>query len=293
MAHKGGVRGGNEGREVGISEKELGIFGLTAIESKIVLCLLENGLTSVNKISRVTNIPHTSVHSALRRLGDQGLVRRVSKGYASIWEVVGLEKIRPKISKALKPFGSTLSTVDLDGYVDTNVSDRADFQVFRKTEPILRVIQWFFLNHRGKNVCEIQGINTLKHMIKKLGGETMAQLNDFMVTSQIHTDLIITQSSIEVSSKYVSTDLRLASSLKNRSITAYIAPDECFEQGIQTMVASDVAVIINWEEARLELIKDTNILKLLIGLFECAKKNGQFFDYSTYIQHLIEERRKA
>jgi len=290
---KTGRKKGKIGKTAGISEKELSIFGLTSIEARIVLCLLERGHCGVSSISRAIDIPHTSVHSAIRRLGEQGFVRRVSKGYASVWKVVGLEKIRPKISKALKPFGSEFSKEELEEYVGAKASDREDFQVFREVEPILRVFQWFFLNHRGENVREIQGANSLKQSIHRLGGETTAQLSDFMVTNQIHTDLVMTQSSRDTYGEDVVADLRLATSLRNRIITSHLIPDEYFKQSTHTMIASNAAIIVNWDETTLELVKESNFLKLLTGLFENLKKNGQFFDYSAYIQHLIEERGKA
>lgn len=293
MTYRGGVIGGNEGRVAGISEKELGIFGLTAVEAKIILCLLERGSLGVSKISRETDIPHTSVHSAIRRLQKQGLVRRLSKGYSSIWKVVGLEKIHPRVSKALKPFGSELSQEELEEYMGTIVPNETNFQTFRKIGPVLRAYQWFLLNHHGECVREIQGIGSFECEIQTLGKETMAQLSDFRVTNRIRTELIIVKSSLDTYPTYVATNKPWAVNVEKSNTSVYIVLDESLEQKTHTMITNNAAIIVNWKDVTLELVKTSDLLKLLNVLFENLKKNGEFFDYSAYIQHLIEERGKA
>ncbi len=293
MERRSILREEKDNKIAGFSEKELSIFGLTSIETKIILCLLERGLCGVSKISRVTSIPHTSIHSAIRRLREQGFVRRVSKGYASIWKVVSLEKIRKNLNKALKPFGNSLSQVGLCEQDGLNVSDETHSRIFEGISSILKIYQWFFLNNYGGVVREVHGTESFRNMIKKVGKESMAYLNDIRVINRVYAEIILSKSSLEVYREYATVNRSWAVKLGKNNDVVYLASEEGLEKDLHIIIADNSAVIIDWERETLELIRLASTHKILGLFFQNLKASGELTGYFADLPYLFEEKGRS
>jgi len=277
------------GREAGISEEELAIFGLTSAEAKIALGLIELGPTGVSKLSRETRLPHTTVHSAVRRLREQGLVRRVSKGYRSVWKVVRVESIRKKLNIALKPLEGDVTRETLGESLGVKVPETTEFFVFRGIDSLLRVYQWFFLNHRNDCVCGIQTAHSSESIYKKLNYETVAQLNDAVKTNKIIMDAILPESIMSFYRQNVAQNRRLASSIEGRTTSVHLIPDKLLSFNADMVIARDTAFLANWEEETLILIKNPDFITLLQNMFEFLKQAGTPFDQNAYMRQLIND----
>lgn len=74
-------------------EKELDIFGLTRLESKIYISLLELGPSLANIISRKSGIHRRSVYDAIERLIEKGLVSYLIKNNRRYFEAVNPQRL--------------------------------------------------------------------------------------------------------------------------------------------------------------------------------------------------------
>ncbi len=278
-----------DGETGDFSAERLKIFGLTDIEIKIVLCLLNVGPYGVSKISRVTDIPHTSIHSAIRRLKKQGLVRRVSCGYSSVWEVVGLEKIYKNIAHSLELFEHSPPQESLNEQTDANVSGETPFQVFKGVESVLRVYQWFFLNHYGEVVREVQDSESFKSLTTVLGKEMMVQLSDFKIINHTRSEIIVEEPFLDVFNTYAKINSLWFAKLKNSDFLIRTVSRKNLEKNVHMIIAHNSAIIIDWDSMTLELVKKSSLHKLLCVFFQNLNTVSEPLN-QPYSGYLFEEK---
>lgn len=223
------------GKEAGISEEELAIFGLTDAEAKLLLALLELGPTQVSKLAREADMSHTTAHSALRRLSEQGLVRRVSKGYSSVWEVVQADKVREKLQKALAPFELGISKEQVEIETGAKVLETGDFFIFDGLEDMLKALQWFYLNHRGQEIGHMCPESAQNQFHMKLDESQKMALNQAILTNLV---------------KIIEKD-------------AHIEPRA---GDSEVAVANDLVFVINWGKERITMIKNPDVRAFFSGI---------------------------
>lgn len=231
------------GKEAGISEEELEIFGVTDAEADLLIALLELGPTRVSRLAREADMSHTTAHSALRRLRDQGLVRRVSKGYASVWKAVQAPKIRKKIDEALKPFEFGISKEQLEHETGAKVAEHSDFFIFEGIESILKAFQWLFLNHRGERIECMQSPDALHMMEQKLREDQKMAMNEAILANNVE-------------------------------VVAVNAP-ALVAGHIDINIAKDLVFVANWNEERLTMIKNPDVLHFFKGIHYAEEKHIQ------------------
>ena len=76
------------------------IFDFTDAEAKIVHTLNEQGSLTVSSLARKANLPRSTVDSALKRLKERNLIRKVPTSYYSVWKIVRSELLKKEISEA-------------------------------------------------------------------------------------------------------------------------------------------------------------------------------------------------
>lgn len=94
-------------------EKTLQEFGFSPSESKVYLCLLENGASYPNKISAATGINRTNVYGAVERLAKKGVISYVVKNKVKWYEAKSLDVIEALIREktyALNDARKSIST---------------------------------------------------------------------------------------------------------------------------------------------------------------------------------------
>ena len=284
-------RGG--GGAVDSSEEELGIFGLSSAETKIIIGLIEQGPTGVSKLSRETGISHTTIHSALRRLRSQGLVNRVSKGYASVWDVVNVDKIRKRLNRALEPLEADVSRENVNKKLEFEPSNVKEFFTFQGVEALLKVYQWFFLNHRNNRVCGIQTTHSAETLYTKIAPELIAQINAVVNDNRVVVDAIMADSVKAFYERHMPQNRYIVRSMESRMASVHIIPDLFMDFNADMIISHDTAFIANWESETLILIKNPDLIKLLKNLFEFLRYAGKLFDQKDFIHKLIEEKRES
>jgi sugar-specific transcriptional regulator TrmB len=255
----GSRRVSKEGRVIDISHEELVIFGLTSAEGKILLGLLEQGPTRVSQLSRVTGLSHTTVHAAIRRLAEQGLVRRISKGYSSVWTAVRLEQVRERIKEALLPFSSGLSKEELEREIGVEVEERGEFFFFEGTQNMLQVYQWLLINHRNERFFALQTPLAAKLIQQKLTSAEISAIKDSIA--------------------------------ENKVILSILLP--VFNLNSDVLVASDMAILANWEEDVLILVQNKYLVVLLQNVLRFSGFSGEILASTGYVWGSIERGEEA
>ena len=279
-----------EGEIQNILGSKLSIFGLTDIEAKIVRKLTKSGSMGVSRISRETNIPHTTIHSALRRLGKQGLVRRLSRGYFSVWAVTQAEEIQKRLDRAVHSIGSDVSRERLEKKLDIGIPETEEFLTIKGAHAMLKVYQWYFINHRNDRISNIQTTHSLETIYKKLDAESVAQLNDLVKENRIEIDIVFADG-IKSFYQYVAVqNKRIAKSMEEKATSVYLIPDLFMDFNAEVIVSHDLAFVANWEYETLILIKNHDFVRLLQNLCAFLKHTGTLFNQKVFLQHLIEER---
>lgn len=261
-----------------ISEEELAIFGLTEAEARVVIGLNELGPTRVSRLSRKVGIPHTTIHAALRRLKEQGLVRRVSRGYSSVWKVVSPEKIQKAFHRAFEPLGGDVTRENLEKNLGIEVAESPDFFVFKGVAALLKMYQWFFLNHRATVVRNIQTSRSLAAMQQKLDAETMAQLCDIPRTNRVSVDAVLGEEMEGLFRENIVQNNVFFKSILERNNSTTLLPGSFLTSNVDILMAKDTGFIANWENETLILIKNPDFTDFLYSLFGFLHHAGRLFD---------------
>ncbi len=123
-----------------MKESILEKLGLSPNEAKIYLSVLENGESSVGKISLHAKIHRRNVYDAIRRLLDKGLVFEVWSSKESMYGVVDPEKLRELLVEKQTELELAMPEL-INKYQQTN-SDQASFMFegYQGMKNILRQI---------------------------------------------------------------------------------------------------------------------------------------------------------
>jgi predicted DNA-binding transcriptional regulator len=133
-------------------EKALLQFGLTEKEISIYLMLLENGVGSVQEISRQSGINRVTIYAGLDQLKTKGLVAETKKGSRTLFVAENPENLGEILEKkkaVLKSEEETLNNFLIPALkaVNTAIPDKPQILFFEGAEGIGRVFDAYALKY--------------------------------------------------------------------------------------------------------------------------------------------------
>lgn len=295
QAAKGSERAGKSGSSKKNSHHRtdspdpLQVFDFTEAEEAVIHALVEHGDQSVSKLARMARLPRTTTYSVLKRLKERGIVRRKSKGYRSVWGLVAPPKLKKRVVTGLEHIDRDLTVGQLEEELGVKVPETAEFFVFRGIENMLQVYQWMVLNHFNQRVLGIQTRSSMESINAKLHPEKVAQLNDIVKDSKVIVDAILPESIQEIYRKLFAGKQRLAKSVEGRTMAAHLVSDKLLSFNSDLLIGNDVALLANWDEEALVLIRNADMVALLRCLFETFREIGKTFDHNALVRSIIAE----
>lgn len=275
------------------SSDQLRVLGLTRAEEKVLDALLKGGTMSVTALSRFSRVPRTTIHAVLDRLHSRGLVRHVDSTYRSLWRVVGRSKLQNRLASGITYFDEHLSAQEISEKIGVNVSEKTQFLTFQGLDSLLKVYLWFFLNHHGQRLRGIQSNLSSETIVKKLGAEKTAQINDVVKTSRIIVEAILPESVVNLYRNIATKDLGLLKTVEGRTTAVHLVPDALLQFNADLLLGRDTAIFANWDEEVLVLIRNPEFTKMISNLYDLMAQMGKSFDQNAFVRGLVEESRKS
>ena len=269
---------------------ELHVLNLTVAEEKTLQVLLEGRTLSVSALAREAILPRMTVRACLLRLHKRGLVRHEGTGYRSLWKIVGRDKLQRRLWEGLTYLDSKLSRAELSERIGVKISETTEFFAFQGVDNILKLYQWFFLNHFGARVRGVQPNLSSKTILEKLGPQKVAQINDSVKQNRLIVEAILPQSVTEM---YRSMDAELLAGVAGRTTAVYLVPDSLLQFNSDMILGPKIAIFANWQEEVAILIRNPEFLKVLSTLYDLLAQTGKSFDQNAFVAELIEEHQKS
>jgi len=273
--------------------EELQVLDLTPAEEKTLQVLLEGKTLSVSAIARTATLPRMTVHACLQRLHGRGLVRHEGTGYRSLWRIVGREKLQRKLWEGLTYLDNKLSKAELSERIGVKISETTEFFAFQGVDNILKLYQWFFLNHFGQRVRGIQPNPSSKTILEKLNPQKVAQINASVKQNRLIIEAILPESVKEIYRAMAAKDPSLLSTVAGRTTAVHLVPDPLLQFNADMILGPRIAIFANWAEEVAVLIRNPEFIKLLSNLYDLLAQTGKSFDQNAFVAKLIEEQGKT
>lgn len=130
-----------------MTQKALKSIGLTEIEGKIYLSLLELGSANATELSHKSRIHRTNIYDSLNRLIEKGLVAYIEKNNKKIFEAATPEKLKDIIKEKEEELEKSLP--DLLSIYHSE-KKRNDVKIFEGKQGLKTIFEDFV--HEGKEV---------------------------------------------------------------------------------------------------------------------------------------------
>lgn len=272
--------------------EELQVLNLTPAEEKTLQALLQGKTLSISALAREAILPRMTVRACLLRLHKRGLVRHEGSGYRSLWKIVNREKLQKRLWEGLTYLDSKLSKAELSERIGVKISETTEFFAFQGVDNILKLYQWFFLNHFGQRVRGIQPTQSSQSILKKLNPQKVAQINDSVKQNRLIINAILPESIKEVY-RSLASNPELLSSISGRTTAVHLVPDPLLQFNADMILGAKIAIFANWEEEVAVLIRNPEFVKLLSNLYELLAQVGKTFDQNEFVAKLVEDQKKT
>lgn len=266
----------------------LQVLDLTEAETAIVNALLEKGSQSVSKLGVSADFPRTTVYSALQRLRERGLVRRTSGGYASVWALVPPSDLKQELSSSLAYLDRDITRGELERTLGVKTTENKSFFAFSGVEAMLQVYQWLVINHFHETVCRVQPYTAAAAMFGKLQKEKVAQLSHALKDNKVALELIISEKAKALYKVALHKKTPLSDSLADDIQHACVVTDDLLPFHIELIIGKNMALLLDWKECNLTLIKHPETVQFLRSMTTLLQKSSGAEAQTIGSQRIIE-----
>ena len=266
------------------------VLDLTDSESKILWALIENGTMSVSKISRLAQVARTTVGSALKRLQDRKLVRRVSsKGHISLWRVARLDKVKNELLEVVAPFNRDSVKVkgqeiagEIMGGID---AEEVGIKVFRGKQQILSAYEQILNLSKTERVWVIQGN---KSAVRALNDFDKGYIQEFVKSFKKHKIIMEAVNGECVKELLRQTDKKTLKASFGRMIVSSLLHDKYMDFDVDLFIIRDSVMFFDMKNEIVVIIMNKPIVEMLKSISMFLKENGKKFDVNEYINSILE-----
>ncbi|MBI2618054.1 hypothetical protein HYW58_01220 [Candidatus Kaiserbacteria bacterium] len=268
------------------------IFDFTDAEAKTVHALKERGALSVSALSRVVNFPRSTVDDVLKRLHDRKMVRRVSKGYASVWRLTKPTQFEQELKEAAESLG-VLSSVekskrDMRDLFGVRISEKSEVKIYRGVGNVVKV----YLNSMARKdtgrIYAIQTASAALSWFEKVPGEITKKVNEGIKKSGVILEGVLTEDIKDVYRKFAEKDPDWPKAFGERMQAIRLVPKEWLKGNMEFFIFKNMAVMNNWTENMILTIEDENVASFLKSLYTFLYEAGKPFDQNEFVRGLIK-----
>jgi len=264
------------------------ILDFSEPEAKVVHALREKGPLSVSALARVAKLPRSTANYALRQLSERRLVRRVSKGYASVWRLVKPKKLERELEEAAEAFGIVDEKERIQEEAGVRVSETSEMLIYRGAQHILKVYANIFLHSGAKRVRAVQTASAAEEWMKRVTLPVTSELNEVIKKSGVIVEAVLPEDITDVYRRFAHHDSTWARSFEGRTQAIRLVPQEWLSGKAEFFIFGDRVVLTNWQDETLMLVRDEHMVSFLKSLYTFMYEAGKPFDQNAFIRSLME-----
>lgn len=279
-----------------LTKDEWEIFDFTEAEAKIVHALKEKGTLSVSALSRAVKLPRSTVDDALKRLNERRLVRRVSKGYASVWRLVKPVQLAQEFNEVADSLGAISEAEqrrrDMRDVFGVRISETSEVKIYRGAENIVRVYINFFTRSGIDRVHAIQTAEAARSWLERMPPKFTKEVNEEIKKSGLVLEGVLTEDIKDIYRLFVERDPTWADAFGERPRQAIrLVSKEWLTGNMEFLISKKMVVMNNWPEDMIIVIEDANVALFLEKLYGFLFEAGKTFDQNEFVRNLVNERK--
>ena len=274
--------------------EEWEVFDFTEAEAKVVQALIEKEALSVSALGRTADIPRSTTDDVLKRLKERNLVRRVSRGYTSVWRLAIPAYIKKRLAEAGHTLGVSTHTrahTLPDSTFREEISDQSGLMLVRGIPGLLRLYEEMYSGHKHERVLFTQTTTAVSDIRKKVPTEDIKRINEIGKKHKGIIEMIATEGVQKEYRLLAKHDVKWAPSLIGRLAIMHIVPDEYLgDLPAEVTLFRDELLLTNWREETGIVIKNEDIAHLMRNILNAVAYGvGYTFNIGAFVRDLIEE----
>lgn len=269
--------------------KEWEIFDFTDAEAKVVHAFLEGGTQSVSALARRAALPRSTVDDVLKRLGGRRLVRKVSKGYASVWRLVRSEKIERELDEAAESLGIGDIKKDIEEEFGVQISGTTEVVVYRGMLNILKIYEHLFKElRREERIFAIETPEALRGFMSNIPPSRAVEFSQFITDRNVIIEAVFPESIKDAYREFAQENPDWPRSFTPRTQAVRLVPNELLPGTMELIIFGDRVTIANYKEEVLVLVQNEEMIMLFRALYRLMYEAGKPFDQNAFIQDLAQ-----
>jgi len=269
------------------------ILDFTATEAKIIRVFREHGAGSVSALANAAKLPRSTVSSALRKLHKRGLIRRVSKGYASVWRLVKQTKLKEEFDEAATSLGVISETErrkrDTRDIFGVRVSKTSEVKIYRGVQHVPDVYRYWFINSGAKRIYGAETGGAVLSWLKYVPTKATNQMNEEIKENGIIVEGVVTEDIKDAYRAFAVHDSAWPHTFGGRMQAIRLVPNTLLRGNLEFLIAKDTVLLNNWDEQVVITIEDKSVASFFKSLYDALYETGKTFDQNAFIRGLIKE----
>ena len=262
------------------------IFDFTTAEAKVVRALLKHGRQSVSALARNAAVPRSTVNYVLKNLQERKLVRRVSKGYASVWRLVKPEKIDGALEAAGETLGVTDTAREIESAIGVKISDETGVFVYRGMKDILEIYEHFLFGLKGKRIYVIETPSAVAGFAAKVPKQDALRFSAALSKQGLIIEAVFPEGIKDAYRAYVKDNSELPQALTGRHQAMRLVPDHLLPGTMELMIVGNTALVSNYWEEVLVVIQNQDMVTFFKSLYSMMYSMGTTFDQHAFMREL-------
>lgn len=264
------------------------LLDFTDAEAKVIHALLEKGAQSVSALARRAGLPRSTADSILRRLHERRIVRRVSKGYASVWRLVRPEKLKSEFERTADAFGIGDAKERIEKEIGVKVSENTEVHVYRGIDIVLEVY-WHLLDsvHREERIYAIETAEAVRDFRQCVEPQKAIAFTRFISSRKIIIEAVFPESITDAYREFARENPKWAETFVPRMQATRVVPDALLPGTMELIIYGNRVTIVNYKEELLVLIQNEEMVLLFKALYRLMYEAGRSFDQNEFVRSLI------
>ncbi len=258
------------------------ILGLSKREQKIYSGI-NNAPLTVAEIAREVSLPRMTVHYALIRLLERGVIERIKREGYFLYRRVSQEKL----------FMETLPQREMPaGSVTIPITKETGTIIHRGLKNIYTFYEKICRENANKRVRCIQTLVSTKCMIKAYSQKELDCLNEIIGKNKIICDVILEEDFFDpIFEKYGAKNfLKSLQVFLGRISITYMLPKNFISFRNDMLLFKNIAVFIDWEKEIVIELHNKEIYNMCSDLFETFKTHARRVEYRDVVQKYLPKK---
>lgn len=266
------------------SEVVRSILGLSEVENTVFKLLSSRGRLKVSEITTISKLPRSTVTDILQRLRSRGLVRPTQIKKHTEWKITNNIKLAEKFlnaAEALQVIGVS-DNAPKNTYI--KLSRQTEFVAYIGWRNMIKIYESEVVAHKGQRLYIVQSVASAQAALDIAGPQSFVQVNEAIKQNNIIVEAIVSSSMIEL---YKKQSAEWLNSMQGRMTAMRVVSDDLLDFSAELIIFQDKFFLANWEEEVLIVLKNQDILAMILKLYRLFYETGSFMNQNENLTKIL------